>query len=240
MEKSVHRFVSSMVGAVATGLLLAAAQAGATTIGFEDLSPGDTLANQYAGLGVTFSPNAFSGSGGPYLDWATNTDMTIVDSAGSDVGALGGPSLVSGNILRRLGDIDLDIPGWVTEDGDPSFSIYFSAPVSSVSADFAGVGDIYDPDFDRFPYEDVQMLAYDGATWLGTVAGTKGGQFTLSFNAPSITRVAIVPGSFLDWVGVDNITFLFKDQNQVPEPGTLALLGLGLAGLGLSRRRLAA
>ena len=231
MEKSVHRFVSSMVGAVATGLLLAAAQAGATTIGFEDLSPGDTLANQYAGLGVTFSPNAFSGSGGPYLDWATNTDMTIVDSAGSDVGALGGPSLVSGNILRRLGDIDLDIPGWVTEDGDPSFSIYFSAPVSSVSADFAGVSSP----------QDVKMSAYDGGgNLLGTVAGTTGGQFRLSLNFASITRVAIVPGSFNDWVGVDNITFLFKDQSQVPEPGTLALLGLGLAGLGLSRRRRAA
>lgn len=220
-----HRFVSSMVGAVATGLLLTSAQAGATTIGFENLNAGDVLSNQYAGLGVTFSPNAFSGSGGPYLDWATNTDMTIVDSAGLDVGGLGGPSLVSGNILRSFS-------GWLSEDGDPSFSIDFSLPVNFVSVDFAGV--------DVDSGQDVQLFAYDGATLLGTVAGTTDGQFTLSFNADSITRVAIVPGSFLDWVGVDNITFLFKDQNQVPEPGTLALLGLGLAGLGLSRRRLAA
>jgi hypothetical protein len=218
-----------MVGAAATGLLLTAAQAGATTIDFDELSPGVTLSNQYAGLGVTFSPDAFSNPLDPddpnFGKWSTDTDMTIVDSAGTDVGGLGGPSLVSGNILRSLN-------GWISEDGDPSFSIDFTVPVNFVSADFAGV--------DLDSGQDVQLFAYDGATLLGTVAGTTDGQFTLSFNAASITRVAIVPGSFLDWVGVDNITFLFKDQNQVPEPGTLALLGLGLAGLGLSRRRLAA
>lgn len=41
-------------------------------------------------------------------------------------------------------------------------------------------------------------------------------------------------GAFGDY-SIDNL--IVDERNPVPEPGTLALLGLGIAGLGLSRRR---
>jgi hypothetical protein len=203
---------------VASGLLMAAAQASAVTLTFETLAVGAVLSNQYAAQGAVFSANAFSGANSNSTpdDWATNTDMTIVSSlAGGDVGGLGTPALVSGNVLHSFNN-------WLGEDGDPSFKITFSTPINSFSATFAGVSTA----------ADVMLFAYNGATLLGTVTATTTGQFVLSFAAPSITSVAIAPGSFDDWVGVDNITF----TQVVPEPSTYGLMALGLGLIALRRR----
>jgi hypothetical protein len=146
----------------AATLLLAVLDTGATTITLDDLAVGTTLSTQYSG--VVFSPNAFSGAGAPDGNWATNTDMTVVSTTGSDVGVLGTPSLVSGNILRSFG-------GWSNENGDPSFRVSFAAAIDSFSADFAGVD----------TPADVRLFAYNGSSLLGSVVGSSTGQFTLSF-----------------------------------------------------------
>ena len=203
--------------ALSAGLLLASAQAGAVTINFENLVAGTTLSSQYAAIGAVFSANAFSGAGTSTSGaaWASNTNMTVVSSTGTDTGTLGSPALVSGNVLRSFA-------GYLDENGDPSFSIAFTTPVNSVSAAFAGVD----------TPADVRLFAYNGATLLGVVAGSTFGQFTLSFSAPSITRVAIAPGSFNDWVAVDNIIFA-----PVPEPATYGMMALGLGLLVFKRRQ---
>ena len=209
---------NSLLTTAAAALFAVATQAQAVTITFETLAVGTVLSNQFAGLGVVFTPNAFSGTTPtpPTAEgWATNTDMTVVSSTGTDVGGLGTPLLVSGNILRSFN-------GWLGETGSPSFAAVFSTPINSFSATFAGVTN---------PAE-TRLFAFNGATLLSTVAGTAAGQFVLSYSAPSITRVVVTPGSFDDWVGVDNIVF-----QPVPEPATWGLMALGVAGLLILRRR---
>ena len=209
--------------AIACAMILPATQASAVTINFDNLAVGTILSNQYAGLGAIFSANAFSGPGTSTSGeaWATNTDMTIVSSTGTNVGGLGTPPLVSGNLLHAF-------DGWLNEDGDPSFAINFTTSINSFSAVFAGVS----------TGADVTLYAYNGATLIGTVSGTTTGQFVLSFAAPTITKIAVRPGSFNDWVGVDNINFT---QNvaapAVPEPESWALMLVGFGAAGYAMRR---
>ena len=215
-----------------TGLLLACT-AGAQTITFDDLAPGTTLGTQYASLGVTFAANAFSGPGSSSsgMPWATNTDMTVVSTdtgeLGVDYGALGTPSLVSGNILHHF-------LNWEGEDGDPSFNILLDHAASSVSVTFAGVGG-------QSAAPDTRIFVYSGSALVAIRAGSlpddNVGQLTLAYGGNDITRVAVAPGSFDDWVGVDDVV-ITPAVTAVPEPETWALTLLGLATFAWSRRRL--
>lgn len=215
-----------LAAALCAGFLWAgSASADTTTITFDDLAAGTTLANQYAAQGVTFVANAFSGAGTSLsgMNWATNTNMSVVsiDGPNADIGSLGAGSLASGNILRSQS-------GWLNENGDASFAAVFSTPITNLSVDFVGVGIA----------QDVRLFIYTGQSPVPVeiFGSAPTSQFTLSYTGANITRVVFAPGSYLDWVGVDNITF----TTAVPEPESYALMALGLGVLAIARRRMKA
>ena len=82
------------------------------------------------------------------------------------------------------------------------------------------------------------MIDYVDPAYLDIVTGSIfQDTFTGTTNVPSF----FTPTSMWDGSTVGSVPFLKVDSSQsfaaVPEPGTLAIMGLGLAGLALGQRR---
>lgn len=205
---------STLVFAIGA-MLAAAAPAGATS--FNDLA---------SFLAATGSPTL--------IDFNTDTagNPTVDNVQIGDTYASLGAVFSAGNVFENSFIEPASPPmGWLSNSGAPAsvFEVGFTIP--GIKA--VGVVNV-------FAASQATLTAFDAADNLLELVLSDNDLGSLDFfgvtTASDIARVTITFDGSSGW-GLDDLYFGAAGGHAVPEPGSLALLGLGLAGLGLVRRR---
>ncbi|MGZ8321243.1 MAG: PEP-CTERM sorting domain-containing protein [Telluria sp.] len=177
-----------------------------------------------------------TGTGVPVLPGATTT----VDFEGQPLGSFASLTLGGVNFSGTDGDLrtestyggDYNTTGTVYLDNmagqTGGFHFGFAAPVSAFAFNF-GAADV---NWTLTAF-DSAGVALESLILSPTHAGNDGNYFGIA-NAGIAYATLTGMG---DWVLLDNFVVAAEEANDVPEPGSLALLGLGLAGIGALRKR---
>jgi hypothetical protein len=207
----------ALLAGLGLGMAHGSASAAVIVLDFEGLGDQTPVGDFYNGgggtnYGIHFGPNALS----------------IIDADAGGTGNFGNEPSPSTILFFLTGSAVLDYA--------PGFTDGFSFFYTTVS--FGGTVNVYDG-----LGASGNLLATINLRALGPGPGDPNGTFS-NWEAAGAsfagTARSIDFGGTVNQVGYDNITFgssIPGGGTTVPEPGTLGLLGLGMVGIGLARRR---